>query len=98
MSPESPGLVTLGWSLPPQYPHLRRRSLDSTVRRASSSITVSQAVTFVGRRNRFLQCLCPCTGDRREETWEPRAQGRGRGGAEGVSKEIKKQGHQGAVA
>ena len=43
--PRARGLVTLGWSLPPQYPHLRRRRLDSAVRRASSSVTVSQAVT-----------------------------------------------------
>lgn len=49
--------MALSWSLPLQDPYLRRRGLDSAARRASSSGTVTQAVTFVGRRNRFILSL-----------------------------------------
>lgn len=57
MSPERQGPVALSWSLPLQYPYLRRRELDSAARRASSSVTVTQVVTFVGRSNRFILSL-----------------------------------------
>ena len=52
-----PGPSGLGLVTAPSYSYLRRRGLGSAARRASSSATVSQVVTFVGRRNRFIQSL-----------------------------------------
>ena len=95
MSPERQGPVALSWSLPLQYPYLRRRELDSAARRASSSVTVTQVVTFVGRRNRFILSL-PLHPDRREEEicplGAPRLKTETREGPRRVSSEIRKQG------
>lgn len=98
MSSKSQGLPPLGWSLPPQHLHLRRRRLDLMARRASSSVTKSQAAAFVGWRNRFIWCLCSRPKDRREEETCPLGAPRLRIEAGRVSKEIRKQSHQRATA
>lgn len=59
---QSQDLVTLAWSLPP----LRGDRLGSDARKPFS-LSLSQAVTFVGGRNRFIRCPRPCTEDRRKE-------------------------------
>ena len=95
MSLESQGPVALGWSLPLQYSYLRRRGLDSAAKRASSSATVSQVVTFVGRRNRFILSLPLHPGQEgggNLPSGGSQAQDRGKGGARRVSTEIRKRG------
>lgn len=49
MLSSSQDLQALGRSLPPQYPHLRGEKCGSDARK-SFSLSLSQAVTFVSRK------------------------------------------------
>lgn len=65
-------------------------------------LSLRQAVTFVSERNRFIQCLYLCTGDRKEEEicplGAPRLWIEAREGLKRVSKEVRKQVHQRATS